>query len=299
MQIKIKEDLDFSRITYGFMNANQWGFNAKQMFDHIKQIVDLGITTFDHADIYGSYTCEELFGKALKKKPSLRLEMQLVSKCGIQLVSENRPDTYIKHYNTSYEHIIRSVENSLEKLHTDYLDLLLIHRPDPMMKYEEIAEAFFQLNKEGKVRYFGVSNFSVQQYKALESYLGFELATNQIEISLDCLDSFHDGNIDFFAERKIHPMAWSPLSGGRIFSPEDDRSRRIREKVDEFINKGIAKSTDQVILAWLLNHPVGIIPIIGTGKIERVKSALESYDVQLTIQEWFELWSASTGSKVP
>lgn len=299
MQIKIKEDLDFSRISYGFMNAYQWDLPPRKMLAHIESVIDQGITTFDHADIYGSYTCESHFGNALKLKTSLRDKIQLISKCGIQLISENRSNTYIKHYDTSYQHIIKSVNTSLENLHTDYLDLLLIHRPDPLMRYYEIAEAFYQLSKEGKVRYFGVSNFSVQQYKTLQSYLDLSLATNQIEISLDCLDGFYDGNIDFLSEQKVPPMAWSPLAGGRIFHPEDEKSERIHQKLNELIRQGVAKSSDQILLAWLLHHPVGIIPVIGSGKIERIKSAIESFKVELTTQQWFELWSASTGKPVP
>ena len=281
------------------MNASDWGLSAKKMLDHIMSIIDLGITTFDHADIYGGYTCESLFGNALKQKSSIRNQIQIISKCGIQLVSENRPKTYVKHYNTTYDHIVSSVENSLKNLHTDYLDVLLIHRPDPIMKYEEIAEAFYQLSKEGKVRYFGVSNFSPQQFRTLQSHLDLSLATNQIEISLECLDAFQNGTLDFLTEQRVPPMAWSPLAGGRIFQPEDERSFRIQSKLQQLISQGIAKSMDQLLLAWLLHHPSGIIPVIGTGKPERIKSAMEAYKIDLSIQQWFDLWSASTGKPVP
>jgi predicted oxidoreductase len=298
-KLKITEDLELSNITYGFMNASGWNLSSKELLDHIKSVLDTGISTFDHADIYGGYVCEKLFGDAMAHDPGLRNKIEVVTKCGIQLVTDNRPDTYIKHYNSTREHVIFSAESSLRNLQTDVIDLLLFHRPDPLMHYEGIADAFHQLNKDGKVRYFGVSNFSPQQFSTLQSYLNGKLVTNQIEISTYCLDAFFDGNLDFAMEKRIHPMAWSPLAGGALFSPQDQKAIRIKEVADRFVKEGMAKSVDQILLAWLLQHPAGIIPVIGTGKIDRVRSAVDSLKVEMSRQQWFELYTASLGADVP
>jgi predicted oxidoreductase len=297
--VSLSTDFEVSKIVYGLMNLKSWGRSPQELVEHLEFCLDQGITTFDHADIYGSYECESLFGKALTLQSDLRERMQLVTKCGIQLLSDNRPDTYIKHYNTSYQHITASVDQSLKNLQTDYIDLLLIHRPDPMMEYEEVARAFFDLNKAGKVLHFGVSNFSVQQYKSLQSRLNFKLLTNQIEISVLQLAAFFDGNMDFFQEVNLSPMAWSPLAGGRIFNPNDPQSERVHDLVQKMVKEGVAENADQILLAFLFQHPVEILPIIGTGKRDRILSAIKALDVSLTQQQWFELWTASTGKKVP
>lgn len=298
-KLKITEDLELSRITYGLMNVQQWNLSNQQLLGHLKSVMDTGISSFDHADIYGGYTCEKLFGDAMALDPGLRSQMEIVTKCGIQLVTNNRPRTYIKHYNSSREHVIFSAENSLKNLRTDVIDLMLFHRPDPLMDYEGIADGFHQLNKDGKVRYFGVSNFSPQQFSTLQSFLNGKLVTNQIEISTYCLDAFFDGNIDYAMEKRIYPMAWSPLAGGAVFTPHDNKSERIKEVAERFVAEGMASGVDQVLLSWLLQHPARIIPVIGTGKIDRIKSAVKSLKVEMNRQQWFELFCASTGEDVP
>ena len=257
----------FSRVVAGFMRLNEWNMSTAALLGFIHICLDLGITTFDHADIYGGYTCEELFGRALAAEPALRGRIEMVTKCGIQLVTPNRPDTRVKHYDTSREHIIASAERSLCTLHTDTLDLLLIHRPDPLMNADETAAALGELRSSGKIRHAGVSNFTPRQFDLLQSRLDFPLVTNQIELSLLHLDPLHDGTLDRLQQLRVPPMIWSPLAGGRLFDPGDERARRVRAAL-EAIGSAIGASAEQVALAWLLSHPARVLPVMGTGKEE-------------------------------
>lgn len=288
----------FSRIVAGVMSWGVWGadFSVKKTEKYINQCLELGISTFDHADIYGHYTTEKLFGDATKGSSSLREKMQLISKCGIKLTTPNRPDHAIKSYDTSKAHIIESVEKSLENLQTDYLDALLIHRPSPLMYPEEIAEAFEQLHEQGKVLHFGVSNFTASQLDLFSASI--PLITNQIEVSLLERAPFTDGTLDKCLEKGIVPMAWSPMAGGRLFSNEpneqDLRIRKVAAPLQEKYNIGL----DQLLTAWLMKHPTDIIPVLGSTKIERLKAATEALDIHLTREEWFSLLEAAEGSEV-
>lgn len=292
------ERLHLSRIVFGVMNWGIWGhdLSVKDMFILINESIELGVTSFDHADIYGHYTTEATFGKAIKRKSSLRQQMEIVTKCGIKLVTPNRPSHKIKSYDTSKQHIIYSVENSLRNFHTDYIDLLLIHRPSPIMNYSEIAEAFWELKKSGKVRFFGVSNFKATQFEVMNNY--FPLVTNQVEASLLNPKTFFDRTFDRCLATRAVPMAWSPLGGGKVFTDlENKKVQRIRKvalKLCEKYNAGI----DQILLAWLMKHPAQIRPVVGTARIERLQSAIEAANIDLTQEEWFELLEASRGIEV-
>lgn len=296
MNIKVSQkDPVFSRIVAGCMN---WGahLSIDQSRKFIEECLAIGITTFDHADIYGHYTVETLFGNAIRGVSSIREQMQLVTKCGIRLVTPNRPENLIKSYKTSKEYIIKSVEQSLRNLQTDYIDMLLIHRPSPLMDPSEIAEAVSLLQSEGKVLHFGVSNFTVSQFEMLHSYI--PLQTNQIEVSPLQLSSFRDGTLDQCLLHKIRPMAYSVLGGGRFFSQNPDiQIRRINEVLAQ-LNAKYNTSSDQIILAWILKHPSRILPIMGSTKIKRMQSAVKSLDIQLTDEEWFVLMQASVGEEV-
>ncbi len=204
-----------------------------------------------------------------------------------------------KYYDTSKEHIIKSAEDSLKALNTDYLDLFLIHRPDPFMNMDEIAEAFYELHKSGKVLYFGVSNFTPQQFSALQSKMNFPLVTNQIEISPYNLEHFNSDNIFFLMEENINPMAWSPLAGGKIFDSKNEKSKRILEALKKVAKELNIDSLDTIVFSWLLNHPVGIFPISGSGKIYRLKNAVKALEVKLTREQWFAIYEASLGHRVP
>lgn len=295
----MNNEIKFSSVIAGTMKWGVWGakFSTNEYLKLIDECMQMGVTTFDHADIYGHYTTEEEFGKALAERKQLRQQMQLITKCGIKMVSPNRPQHTIKHYDTSKEHIIHSTNLSLKHLHTDYIDALLIHRPDPLMHPDEIAEAFTQLKKEGKVLHFGVSNFTQSQMEMIASR--FPIITNQIELSILYLKPFTDGTLDECITKKIIPMAWSPLGGGNLFAHaiDDERAKRIIAMADILAEK-FSVAPDQILLSWLLQHPSGIIPVLGTSKAERIKKALEATQIKMDRQEWFMLWRASTGHEV-
>jgi len=296
--VKLASDLTFSRIIWGLMRLNQWGLTDNELIGLTERCLERGITTFDLADIYGDYTCESLFGQALKKKPSLRNRLEIVTKCGICKRSDKYPERRINYYDTSKKHILSSVENSLRNLHTDYIDLLLIHRPDPLTDPEEVAEAFHQLKKEGKVRHFGVSNFTPSQYNMLAAYVDVPLVTNQIEISVLHVEPFFDGTMDQCLEKRIAPMAWSPLAGGQIFNVTDERSLRVRNMLLQIGEEIGTQALDQLMIAWLLHHPGRIMPIIGTGRWDRILSAIESLNIPMTRMQWFQILEASRGRQV-
>jgi predicted oxidoreductase len=298
-RITMSEDLSFSRIIHGLWRLSEWNQSKEETLSLIQFCLEQGITTFDHADIYGSYTCEEMFGDALSLAPSIREKMEIVTKCGIVLPSTNRPQHQTHHYNTSKKHILSSVEQSLKNLRTDYIDVLLIHRPDPFMNGEEVAEAFIQLKKEGKVRHFGVSNFKVHQWNMLQSHLPFPLVTNQIELSAYNLENMEDGTLNLCQEKRIAPMAWSPLAGGNIFTGQDDKALRLRETLEKIQEEISAEGIDSILYAWLLNHPARIMPIAGSGKKERIQAAIDSRSITLNHDQWFEILRSSMGHDIP
>ena len=281
----------------GTMKWGAWGakLTSQEYLAMIEQCLECGITTFDHADIYGNYTVEGEFGKALDLNPGLRDRVQLISKCGIRMISPNRTGYNIKHYDTSREHIVESVERSLRNLGTNHLNLLLIHRPDPLMNPDEIAETFTLLQKQGKVLQFGVSNFSVSQMELLHA--SFPIITNQLEISVLRLQPFIDGTLDHCILKKITPMAWSPLGGGNVFTSTEEQAKRI-VGVAEILAEKYASTAPQILLAWLLKHPANIIPVLGTARIARIIEAAEATKITLNKEEWFMLWRASIGEEV-
>ncbi|MDF9795772.1 putative oxidoreductase [Catalinimonas alkaloidigena] len=289
---------EFSRLVTGTWRLlDQPPQSSQETLGMIEQCVDLGITTFDEADIYGDYGSEALFGKALELNPSLKYKIEIVTKCGIKLISDKRPSHYIKHYDTTKNHIIASVENSLKVLGVDHIDLLLLHRPDPLMNPDEIAEAFMLLNEHGKVFHFGVSNFTVRQFELLQSRMRTPLVTNQLEASLLKRDAFLDGNIDYLMQHKKSPMAWSPFGGGSLFS-NSEGNKRLHKAMSELSDKYGGAGYDQLALAWLFHHPANLLPILGTRKLERICAAAMSETIQLTREEWFQLWVAA-GGQIP
>lgn len=291
-------EFKMSRFSLGFWRAKEWNFSSQQFHDLVNQSLDLGITTIDHADIYGQYSCEDIFGNILKEDPSLRQKIQLVTKCGIKFANKRYPEFSIHSYDTSKTHILWSAENSLRNMNTDYIDVLLIHRPDPLMNADEVAEAMYELKKSGKVLHFGVSNFLPHQFNLLQSRLDFPLVTNQIEASVLCTEHFEGGNIDFLQEKRIPPMVWSPFSGGRIFNENSEKANRVRNVIFEIAYK-YQVEIDAVAAAWLLVHPVNFIIVLGTGKVERIKAAMKGLEVNLTREEWFKIWVASQGHDIP
>ena len=284
--------MNLSRIISGTMNWGIWGANhSKQdMSKLISESFDSGINSFDHADIYGGYTTEESFGDAFAETGIKREDVFFISKCGIMYPSEKLP-VKIKHYDYSEDHINKSVDNSLRNLKTDYLDCLLLHRPSPLMDISIIADTVRRLVKSGKIKSFGVSNFTASQMDMFKGKL--DISYNQINLSLTHLDHMFDGTLEYMQANDILPMAYSPL--GSYFNEENGKIKKV---VDKLKNK--YSCTDyQILISWLLKHPSRIYPVIGTTKSNRIKSTLESLKIEIDLIDWFELLEASVGKRVP
>ena len=286
---------EFSRLVMGYWRLMDWNMSARELVSFIEEHLDMGITTVDHADIYGGYQCEAAFGEALRLAPHLRQRMEIVTKCGIATTAKE--ENAIGHYITSREHIVRSAETSLKNLATDAIDLLLIHRPDPLMDADDVAEAFLALHQSGKVRHFGVSNFTPAQFMLLQSRLPFTLATNQVEISPVYQPLLLDGTLDQLQQLRIRPMAWSCLGGGRLFN--DEAFQPLRDELQKVAQEVGAETIEQVVYAWVMRLPSQPLPIIGSGKIERVRAALPSLSLEMSRQQWFRIRKAALGYDVP
>lgn len=285
----------YSRVIAGCMSWGAWGkqFSKEEMIQQIHTTIASGISTFDHADIYGDYTTETEFGNAFIESGVQRENIQLISKCGIQYVGQSR-ENKIKHYNYSKEYIIWSTERSLRELRTDYLDLLLLHRPSPLMHPDEIAEAIQQLQEQGKILEFGVSNFTPSQVSLIHDKI--QVSANQIEFSLSQHTAMHNGSLDQMLEKGITPMCWSPL--GSVFKEDSEANRRVHE-ILEVLSEKYAISKDGILLSWILQHPAGVQPVIGTTNPERIRSAVKAVAIELELEDWFSLLVAYQGHKVP
>ncbi len=281
----------------GCMRWGIWGanFSTTQYRQMIEACLQYGINSFDHADIYGDYTTEAEFGDALKENPSLRQHLKLITKCGIQMVTPNRLGHNIKSYNTSKQHIIDSVERSLQNFGADYIDVLLIHRPDPLLDPAEVAEAIEQLKQQGKILSFGVSNFLPHQTDLLASYTLIEY--NQVEISIIKPNAISDGTLENCMKHKIIPMAWAPLGGGLFTDETHPHFRSITAAAIELAEK-YNTGLNEILLAWLHTHPSQIISVIGTTRIERLLQAKVAASIRLDREDWFKLLLASTGEDV-
>ncbi len=290
---------EFSELVQGYWRAVDWGMTAQERLSFLKQHIELGITTVDHADIYGNYECEALFGEALALDKSVREQIQIVTKCDINLCGDKTPERKINHYDTSAAHIYQSVNNSLERLNVDEIDVLLIHRPDVLMDADEVEEAFSELHKVGKVKHFGVSNFTPRQFELLQSRLSKPLVTNQVEINPLNFEVAHDGTLDQMQTLRVRPMAWSCLGGGSIFTGDTEQAVRVRNELEMIREEVGANSIDEVIYAWVRRLPSKPMPIIGSGKIERVHSAVNALNIELTREQWYRVWVASKGHGVP
>ncbi|MEH6436809.1 aldo/keto reductase [Massilia sp. DD77] len=286
---------ELSRIVAGMWRMTEWDMTVEQRVGFIEQCVALGVTTFDHADIYGGYGVEGLFGEALRAQPSLRDRIELVSKCGIKLISSARPEHTIQHYDTSAAHIVASAEESLRQLHTDRLDLLLIHRPDPLMDFDEIADAFTRLKQGGKVLHFGVSNFTRHQFECLNRRI--PLATNQVEFSPLFTAPMFDETFDGLQDLGIAPMAWSPLGGGRLFNAGDAGAENLRLVIKEVADR-LRQPFASVVFAWIMQLPSRPIPLTGTGRLEAIGVAVAGAGFTLAREDWFRILRAARGHEV-
>ena len=277
------------------MNWGVWGNNLDtlEIANLIETGVSLGINTFDHADIYGDYTTETAFGKAYAQTKIAREELFFISKCGIQCPSEFNPKL-LNYYSYSKSYIINQVERSLLNLKTDYLDLLLLHRPSPLMQGDEINSAIDQLKAEGKIKNYGVSNFTPSQIDLIQETT--PILFNQIECSLTHYQPMFDDTLDHMINKNIQTMAWAPL--GNYFKEKDEAQQRIENALKPLLKKYDADE-DELILAWLMRHPAGIHPVIGTTKVERIKKSLRAVDIVLDEIDWFSLLVASQGHRMP
>ena len=287
--------MKLSPIVAGTWRLNEWKLDTPALVRWIEQVLELGITSFDHADVYGGYSVEAAFGEALAASPALRDRLQLVTKCGIKLVSPARPVHSIKHYDTSHAHITASVENSLRALRTDRIDLVLIHRLDALMDPDEVADTFTALRRQGKVLHFGVSNHLPPQFAMLHRRIA--LATNQIEFSALRMAALHDGTLDQATDLGLPPMIWSPLGGGRLFRAQDEPSQRVRGVLEDLGRaRGVSPAT--MAYAWLRRHPSKPIPITGSGRIDALREAVAALNVELTSEDWYRVWQASMNREV-
>jgi predicted oxidoreductase len=287
--------LELSRIVAGMWRMAEWGMAVGQRVALIEQCIALGVTSFDHADIYGGYSVEGLFGEALRAQPLLRDRIELVTKCGIKLLSDKRPQHAMQHYDTSAAHIVASSEESLRQLHTDRIDLLLIHRPDPLMDFDEIAEAATRLKKAGKVLHFGVSNFSRHQFESLNRRI--ELATNQVEFSPLYTAPMFDETFDGMQDLRVAPMVWSPLGGGRLFASNETNAENLRLVIKEIADR-IGKPFASVVFAWIMQLPSRPIPLTGTSRIEAIAVAVAGTTFTLSRSDWFRILRAARGHEV-
>ena len=284
-----------SPIVAGLWRSAEWRQTTAERTQWIQQALEMGITSFDHADIYGQGRAEELFGEALRAVPGLRNRLQLVTKCGIRLPSAAE-HVHLKHYDTSPAYVRRRVEASLRQFGTDRLDRVLIHRPDVLMDAAELAETFAALTREGKVLQWGVSNHSPAAFALLHAR--YPLVTNQVEWSPLALAVLHDGTLDQAQQLGVRPMIWSPLAGGRLLRGEDEMAQRVRAAMQPVADR-LGVSLPTLAYAWILRHPSRPHPITGSGRIEGLREAVAALDLRLDAEDWYAIWTAAAGRAVP
>jgi len=291
----------FSRLVYG-----TWRFlddaataHSEDLLKRLHACLELGITTLDTAEIYGLYRVEEFIGETLKKAPGLRDKFEIVTKSGIYVPCEFHPDRKVAYYNATAARIVKSAEKSLRLLGTNYIDLLLVHRPDWLTSADETAEGLNKLLKEGKIRHAGVSNYNVHQFDLLNSRMDRPLVTNQIEFSLLHMDPIYDGTADQCQKQRIRPMAWSPLAKGALMNPSEPAAARLHAKAAELSEKYDGATLDQLAYAWIMAHPSQPLPIIGTNKLDRLIATSKAADIKLEREDWYGLWEAAQGRNIP
>jgi predicted oxidoreductase len=297
-RIDLTDDLSLSRIVYGTWRLGDADDTSPAAVRaKLEACLDQGITTIDQADIYGGYMAEEILGAALNDAPELKDRIEIVTKCGIVVPAGRHSDAKVKHYNTSGHHIIESAEHSLKLMGIERIDLLLIHRPDPFMNHDETGAALDALVAQGKVRAVGVSNFRPHDFTLLQSAMETQLVTNQIEISLSRPESFVNGDIAFLQERRLPPMAWSPLGGGGLMTGKSGHGALRTALADLAHRQGLEMSA--VAVAWLLAHPARILPVMGTNNLDRIRALSDAWQVEMDRQTWFELYTRALGHEVP
>jgi len=265
----------------------------------LQDCLELGITTIDTAEIYGLYEVERALGAALALSPGLRDKLEIVTKAGIYVPCKHHPDRRTAHYNASGARMIKSLEKSLRFLGTDHEELLLVHRPDWLTRADDTASGLNRLLRDGQIRAAGVSNYTAAQFDLLSTYMEQPLATNQIEFHLLRMDPIYDGTLAQCEKAGATPMAWSPLAGGRLFDPADEAAQRIAKAAEDMSTRYCGASVDQLAYAWILAHPSRPLPIIGSNRIERIQSAAAAAEILLEREDWYALWEAAQGRRVP
>ncbi len=294
-RVKLSDTLELSRIVYGMWRiGDDDDTSAAHVEAKIQACLDQGITSFDQADIYGDYTAEGILGAALRASPTLRSKMEIVTKCDIVAPCGRYSDATVKYYDTSRAHILKSVDTSLTEMAIDHIDLLLIHRPDPFMNHHETGAALDEVVASGKVRAVGVSNFRPWDWNLLQSAMKTPLVTNQIELSLGQISPFTNGDLAFHQQHGQNVMAWSPLGGGLLMAGNPPVGIVADEIAAEF---GVDRAA--VAIAFLLAHPAGILPVMGTNNLDRIKSISDALKVNLDRESWFRLYEAALGHEVP
>ena len=281
-----------SPAVYGFYRWNERDLSQSKMEKIVNVCLELGINTFDHADIYGGYECEELFGRVIKHKSIKREDLVLFTKCGINVPHPSRPDIRVKYYDTSRDHILKSLDNSLRNLRTEYIDIFLLNQLDPLSNLEETAITLHKLRESGKVKNIGVVNFSVFQHQLLSSYLRIPIVTNHIELNLLNTTAFDNGQIDYMKQKYMRPLATAPLAEGQIANSIEKRPLLIRRKLEELSPKYNA-NIESIAVAWIVK--LGALPLIGTTNEQRIENITKSFDIDLDRQDWYELYEASRG----
>lgn len=280
-----------SPAVYGFWRWEDTSPSGAAMMEKIINLcLELGINTFDHADVYGGYQCEELFGNVMRQRSFKREDIVLFTKCGVNLPHPNRPEVRVKYYDTSAAHILKSVDNSLKNLRTDYIDIFLLDQLDPLSNLEETALTLERLRTSGKIRNIGVANFSVFQHQLLASYLRAPIVTNHIELNLLNTTALDNGQLDYIKQRYMRPLAAAPLAGGRIENGTDELAIRVHYKLEE-IGKKYGGNVESIAVAWLIR--LGALPLIGTLNEQRIRNIADAFRINLEQQDWYDLYNAS------
>ena len=289
-KVRLDGELSLAPVTIGMMNLLEWGVDKKNLLSRLHEYLEMGLTSYDFADIYGDGQCEQFFGDMLRLEPSLRDKVEIITKGGIVYDRLRRPYFVSESYNLSKKHLVSACEASLKRLGVDYVDLYLIHRPCPLMDPCEVAEAMEKLQKEGKVRKFGLSNFLPEQTAALEAYTEIPFLTNQVQMSVKCMDFLADGTQEDALKRKMPLMAYSPVGGGALhradLSRKDVETVGVLQEIQEEIG---AQCIDEVMYAWLYRLPVTVIPVTGSGKKERILHAVNARQYKLTREQWYDI----------
>lgn len=290
---------DCSRLAYGTWRLLKEPVTDQELNARLQVCLECGVTTIDTAEIYGGYRVEEALGRALALTPGLRDRFEIVTKAGIYVPNEFHPDRRTAHYNATAPRLVKSLEKSLRWLGTDRVELFLVHRPDWLTRADDTAAGLNQLVRSGKVRAAGVSNYTASQFELLSAFMEKPLATNQVEFNLLHMDAMHDGVFHRCEQAGISPMAWSPLAGGRIFDPRSAEGAHLAQAAAAMAPRYGGATLEQLAFAWVLAHPSRPIAIVGTNKAERIRSAAAADAIELERQDWYALWEAAQGRKIP